>query len=104
MDVRGPDHPVEGRGGRARVAERAMPNRATLIRLAGPFVVVHGTRTLAGPDLGSRKGRVLLMLLAVRRGRAVPVDEAAEALWPEGPPDRFEQNVASLVSRLRSVL
>jgi DNA-binding SARP family transcriptional activator len=86
------------------VADRTSPQEPTLIHLAGPFVVTHGGRTLAGRELGSRKGRVLLMLLAANRTRAVPVDEIAEALWPDGPPEQFERNVATLISRLRSVL
>ncbi len=86
------------------MAERTEPNEPTLIHLCGPFRVTRGGRVIAGNELGSRKGRRLLQLLAARSGRATSVDEIAEVLWPDGPPPRFEQNVASLVSRLRAVM
>ena len=44
------------------------------------------------------------MLLAVHRGQVVGVDRIVEALWEDGPPRQPEQNVATLVSRLRAVL
>ncbi|HEY7282415.1 MAG TPA: AAA family ATPase, partial [Actinomycetota bacterium] len=86
------------------MAERTEPNEPTLIHLSGPFRVTRGGRVIAGNELGSRKGRRLLQLLAARSGRAISVDEIAEVLWPDGAPPRFEQNVASLISRLRGVL
>jgi DNA-binding SARP family transcriptional activator/predicted ATPase len=55
-------------------------------------------------ELGSRKSRTLLKLLTVERPGLVPVDRIIEVLWPEGPPAAAEQNVATLVSRLRGVL
>lgn len=38
------------------------------------------------------------------RGRALACDEIVEVLWPDGPPPRPEAAIATLVSRLRSVL
>jgi DNA-binding SARP family transcriptional activator/tetratricopeptide (TPR) repeat protein len=52
----------------------------------------------------SRKARTLLKLLAVARGALVPTETVVEVLWPEGPPARPAENVATLVSRLRSWL
>ena len=54
--------------------------------------------------MGSRKSRTLLKLLAVERAGLVPVDRIIDVLWPGDPPAAAEQNVASLVSRLRAVL
>ena len=72
------------------------------IRLVGSFAVLRGGVTDAG--FGSRKARRLLMLLAVSRGRTVPVDRIVDALWPDRPPQRPADNVATLVSRLRAAL
>jgi DNA-binding SARP family transcriptional activator len=57
-------------------------------------------------ELGSRKARTLLKVLAVARGRPVAVDQLVESLWPdeEAGPSRPEEQVAVLVSRLRAVL
>ena len=54
--------------------------------------------------LGSRKGRLLLWLLALGRGSPVAVDSLVDALWPDGAPSRPGDQLAVLVSRLRAVL
>src|SRR6516162_1322726 len=74
------------------------------LRLAGVFGVVRDGVPLADGELGSRKARTLLKLLAVERGRLVSVDRIAEALWAGGPPAELMANVATLVSRLRRTL
>ncbi len=55
-------------------------------------------------DFGSRKARRLLELLAIGRGRPVPIEVLADELWPDGPPARPTDQLAVLVSRLRAVL
>ena len=88
---------------------RSVPTQAASIahvelRLAGTFVVVRDGRQLADREIGSRKSRTLLKLLAVERPALVPVDRIIDVLWSAHPPAAAEQNVASLVSRLRGVL
>ena len=54
--------------------------------------------------LGSRKGRLALCVLALAGGQAVGADVLADALWQDAPPARPDEQLAVLVSRLRSVL
>jgi DNA-binding SARP family transcriptional activator/tetratricopeptide (TPR) repeat protein len=54
--------------------------------------------------LGSRKGRLALCVLALAGGQAVPADVLADTLWGDAPPAHPEDQLAVLVSRLRSVL
>ena len=70
------------------------------VRLLGPFEV----EGVEAQRFGSRKARLLLKLLAVARGGPVSVDQAVTALWGDEPPGRPADQVAVLVSRLRSVL
>ncbi len=74
------------------------------LRLVGPLTVVRHGRDLAPGDVGSRKARSLLAMLAVHRPAALPADRLVAALWPDRPPRNPEDNVATLVSRLRAVL
>jgi DNA-binding SARP family transcriptional activator/tetratricopeptide (TPR) repeat protein len=74
------------------------------LRLAGTFGVVRDGTELSGGELGSRKSRTLLKVLAVERPGPVAVDRIVEVLWADEPPATAERNVASLVSRLRGVL
>ena len=53
---------------------------------------------------GSRKARLALQLLAIAAGQAVPPDVLIDALWDTAPPARPEDQLAVLISRLRSVL
>ncbi|HEY2288641.1 MAG TPA: AAA family ATPase [Streptosporangiaceae bacterium] len=74
------------------------------LRLAGTFRVVRDGTELTDAEIGSRKSRTLLKLLAVRRSALVPAEVIIEVLWPAGPPAAPEQNIATLVSRLRAAL
>jgi DNA-binding SARP family transcriptional activator len=74
------------------------------LRLAGTFGVVRDGTELSAGELGSRKSRTLLKVLAVERPGPVAVDRIVEVLWAGEQPAAAEQNVASLVSRLRGVL
>ena len=75
-----------------------------LVHLSGPLRVDRGGTKLAGAELGSRKGRTLLRLLAARRGDVLTGAEIAGVLWPQESPSDPDAVVASLVSRLRRVL
>ncbi|HEY6297537.1 MAG TPA: hypothetical protein VIX15_17915 [Streptosporangiaceae bacterium] len=74
------------------------------LRLAGAFSVSRDGTELSEGELGSRKSRTLLKLLAVERPALVPLDRIVEVLWADDPPAAAGQNVATLVSRLRGVL
>jgi len=74
------------------------------LRLAGTFRVIRDGAVLTDGEIGSRKSRTLLKLLAVERPGLVPVDRIVEVLWPDERPAAPEQNIATLVSRLRAVL
>ena len=72
--------------------------------LAGTFRVIRDGAELTEGEIGSRKSRTLLKLLAVERPAAVPADRIVDVLWPASRQAAPEQNVATLVSRLRAVL
>jgi DNA-binding SARP family transcriptional activator len=54
--------------------------------------------------IGSRKARLALQLLALAEGQVVPSDVLIDALWADAPPTRPDDQLAVLMSRLRSVL
>ncbi|HEX6917221.1 MAG TPA: BREX system ATP-binding domain-containing protein, partial [Phycicoccus sp.] len=71
------------------------------VGVLGPVeVVVAGDPV----ELGPRKQRALLALLALAGGRPVSVDAMADALWPEGPPASLAATLQAYVARLRRVL
>ena len=70
------------------------------IRLLGGFSVDG----ISDRDLGSRKARTVLKVLAVARGAPVPVARLADVLWRDNPPARPTDQVGVLVARLRGVL
>jgi len=70
-------------------------------RLLGPVEVEVAGRVL---DLGTRKERSLLAVLALRRGHAVPTSAIVDALWGEDPPASHAVTLQGYVSNLRKVL
>ena len=74
------------------------------VRLVGRFAIERGTVAIDERQLGSRKSRLLMKVLAARRGHLVAMDEIIEILWGDDEPARAEANVATLVSRLRGVV
>jgi peptide/nickel transport system substrate-binding protein len=71
------------------------------VRLLGPLEVRLGD----GPvELGPRKQRAVLAMLALEVGRTVSVDRLAEGLWGEEPPPSAPKMVQLYVSHLRRVL
>ncbi|MEP6761149.1 MAG: AAA family ATPase [Sporichthyaceae bacterium] len=78
--------------------------RSVRLLVAGPFAVELGDKPAPVPREVSRKARTLLKLLAVERGHLVSTDRIVEVLWPDGAPTRPVENLATLVSRLRSWL
>ncbi len=72
------------------------------VRVVGPLrLYVDGNRVA---DLPAGRASSLLGMLAVEAGHLVPTDRIIDDLWPEGAPAKAEQNVASLVSRLRRLV
>jgi DNA-binding SARP family transcriptional activator/tetratricopeptide (TPR) repeat protein len=63
-----------------------------------------GVDGIESQAFGSRKARLALQLLAIAGGQAVSSGVLIDALWNDGPPARPEDQLAVLMSRLRSVL
>ena len=70
------------------------------VRVLGGLVV----EGIADRDLASRKGRLLLKVLLLARGRPVSPAQLADAVWGDEQPVRPGEQVGVLVSRLRGVL
>jgi DNA-binding SARP family transcriptional activator/tetratricopeptide (TPR) repeat protein len=82
----------------------SLDRAAVRLRLVGSFNVVRSGVGVDLTELGSRKGRTLLKLLAVERGHLVQMDRIIDVLWPDEPPAQASENVATLISRLRKAL
>ena len=74
--------------------------KSLALRLLGEF----GVDGIEPAALGSRKARLALHLLALAQGRPVPAGVLAESLWRAAQPTRPDDQLAVLMSRLRSVL
>jgi DNA-binding SARP family transcriptional activator len=70
------------------------------IRLFGGLEV----EGISEKELGSRKARTLVKVLALARGAPVSADRIVDALWEDDAPARPLDQVGVLVSRLRPVL
>jgi DNA-binding SARP family transcriptional activator len=82
----------------------SLDGTALRLCLVGGFAVMRAGVRLDLTELGSRKARTLLKLLAVERGHLVPTDRIVEVLWPDETPAQASENVATLISRLRKTL
>ena len=74
--------------------------KSLAVRVLGDF----GVDGIEPQALGSRKARLALQLVALGGGQAVPAGVLIDALWDTAPPARPEDQLAVLMSRLRSVL
>ena len=74
--------------------------KSLAVRVLGDF----GVDGVEPQALGSRKARLALRLLALADGQAVPSAVLIDALWNTSPPARPDDQLAVLMSRLRSVL
>jgi DNA-binding SARP family transcriptional activator len=92
------------RSGVGRGQSKAGTLRPSRFRLLGRFVIESDGEPVPDGELGNRKARLLLKLLAVRNGRHVAMDSIVEALWSDDAPAKAVENVATLVSRLRTTL
>jgi len=71
------------------------------VRLLGPVEVLLDGNPL---DIGGRRQRRLIALLAVEPGRVVPAERLIEELWAGEPPPGAATTLKVYVSRLRSSL
>ena len=74
--------------------------KSLAVRVLGDF----GVDGIEPQAFGSRKARLALQLIALGGGQAVPTGVLIDALWETAPPTRPEDQLAVLMSRLRSVL
>jgi len=71
------------------------------VRILGTLEASDCERSI---DLGLRQARTLFAVLALQPGSPVRTATLAEALWPGGPPQKWDAAVQSHVSRLRRAL
>jgi DNA-binding SARP family transcriptional activator len=74
--------------------------KSLAVRVLGDF----GVDGVEPQAVGSRKARQALQLLALAEGQVVPSDVLIDALWAGAPPAQPDDQLAVLMSRLRSVL
>jgi DNA-binding SARP family transcriptional activator/tetratricopeptide (TPR) repeat protein len=74
--------------------------RSLAVRVLSDF----GVDGMEPQSLGSRKARLALHLLALAGGQVVTSAALEDALWGDAPPAKPDEQIAVLVSRLRSVL
>ena len=71
--------------------------------LAGRVAVEANGHVIDETRFPGRQGRLVFAYLVAARGRAVPRDELAEALWEGTPPATWEKALSVVVSKLRAV-
>jgi peptide/nickel transport system substrate-binding protein len=74
------------------------------VHLAGRVTVEADGVVLDDGKLAGRQGRLVFAYLVAERGRPVPRDELAEALWGSAPPATWDKALTVIASKLRSGL
>ncbi len=72
--------------------------------LTGRVAAEANGRVVDEGRLPGRQGRLLFVYLVAARGRPVPRDELADAIWGESPPATWEKALTVIVSKLRGLL
>jgi ABC-type transport system substrate-binding protein/DNA-binding SARP family transcriptional activator/streptogramin lyase len=72
--------------------------------LAGRVAIEADGVALDEGRFAGRQGRLVFAYLVAARGRPVPRDELAEALWGPAPPATWEKGLTVVASKLRSLL
>lgn len=71
------------------------------LRLLGGFDIVRGGVVLPPPP--GRAGELIAML-ALRKGRSMPLEDAIERLWPDAAPGIGRQRLRNVLTRVRSAV
>ena len=88
-----------------RMASIVRPSIEQLrVFLAGRVAVEADGVVLDAGRFAGRQGRLVFAYLVAERGRAVPRDELAEALWGEAPPATWDKALTVIASKLRGGL
>jgi YVTN family beta-propeller protein len=74
------------------------------VSLLGRVSLETGGGAIDEARFPGRQGRLVFAYLVAERGRAVPRDELAEALWGDAPPPTWDKALTGVVSRLRALL
>src|SRR3954453_19268092 len=72
--------------------------------LAGRVTVETDGVVIDEAGFAGRQGRLVFAYLVAERGRSVPRDELAEALWGEAPPATWDKALTVIASKLRGAL
>ena len=74
------------------------------VRVIGRLEVRRVDQRLIKSDIGSRKARLLIALLALERGSLVRQDRIVDVMWGAELPRDPAHNIATMVSRIRRTL
>jgi YVTN family beta-propeller protein len=72
--------------------------------LTGRVAAEANGRVLDEARFPGRQGRLLFAYLVAARGRPVPRDELADAIWGESPPASWEKALTVIASKLRGLV